>query len=112
MQLGVEFDELTLSNLSISLIYPSSTIRLFFLWKTLLLAAQIPSYPLGQEEAQENLPSFHVWSIDDCFVPAKQSQRLAAMYKRASVFIHRGSHCVPQTKDVVPSYIRFLEKFR
>lgn len=73
---------------------------------------QIPSYPLGQEEAQEELPSLHVWAIEDRFVPASQSQRLAGMYLRSSVFMHRGSHYVPQTKDVVPKFVRFLDGFR
>eukprot|EP00752_Nemacystus_decipiens_P004365 g3989.t1 len=73
---------------------------------------QIPSYPLTQEQPQEELPSLHVWAVEDRFVPASQSQRLAGMYLRASVFMHRGSHFVPQNKDIVPNFIRFLEELR
>eukprot|EP00903_Cladosiphon_okamuranus_P015467 g14281.t2 len=73
---------------------------------------QIPSYPLPQEQPQEKLPSLHVWAVEDRFVPASQSQRLAGMYLRSSVFMHRGSHSVPQIKEVVPNFIRFLEDLR
>lgn len=74
--------------------------------------SQIPSYPLQQNEGQEDLPSLHVWALEDPFVPASHSQRLAGMYFRASVVMHRGSHFVPQNRDMMPHFIRFLEEFR
>ncbi|CAM9165625.1 unnamed protein product [Ectocarpus fasciculatus] len=73
---------------------------------------QILSYPLTQDQPQERLPSMHVWAIEDRFVPASQSQRLAGMYLRSAVFMHRGRHCVPQNKDIVPNFVRFLEERR
>ncbi|CAM9271014.1 unnamed protein product [Ectocarpus sp. 12 AP-2014] len=73
---------------------------------------QILSYPLTQDQPQETLPSMHVWAVEDRFVPASQSQRLAGMYRRSAVFMHRGRHCVPQNKDIVPNFVRFLEERR
>ena len=67
---------------------------------------------MTQEQPQEKLPSLHVWAVEDRFVPASQSQRLAGMYARSAVFMHRGSHCVPQNKDIVPNFVRFLEELR
>lgn len=76
------------------------------------LYLQIPSYPVPQEAEQVELPSLHVWAVEDPFVPAAQSQRLAGMYLRSSILMHRGSHCVPQNKDTVQHFMRFLEEFR
>ncbi|CAM9359493.1 unnamed protein product [Discosporangium mesarthrocarpum] len=74
--------------------------------------AQVPSYPPPPERGQYPLPSFHIWAVDDPFVPMAESQHLAGLYARPGVLMHHGSHCIPQKKDTVPHFVRFLERFR
>ncbi|CAM9930684.1 unnamed protein product [Phaeothamnion confervicola] len=70
--------------------------------------ASLPDYPAAVPLA---LPTLHVYGMADLFVAHERSAAVAALFEDAELFVHEGGHYVPQQKDQIPVFERFLTRF-
>jgi hypothetical protein len=61
-------------------------------------------------EKEYEIPSLHIIGESDVFILPEKSKKAAGLFKDPEIYLHKGKHFLPTTKDDIAAYITFLKK--